>query len=85
MIDAWSAGDPVRLAATLNKSMEEDKGLEKLLLFDRNERWADWIKTRLEKPGIVFLAVGAGHLAGKGSVQDALKARRVKTTLVKPR
>lgn len=85
MIDAWSAGDPDRLAATLNKSMEEDKGLEKLLLFDRNERWADWIKARLEKPGTVFLAVGAGHLAGQNSVQDALKARRIKSKLVKPR
>ncbi len=85
MIDAWSAGDPVRLAATLNKSMEDDKGLEQLLLFDRNQRWADWIKARLEKPGTVFLAVGAGHLAGKGSVQDALKARRIKTKLVKAR
>jgi len=85
MIDAWSAGDPDRLAATLNKSMEEDKGLEKLLLFDRNERWADWIKARLEKPGTVFLAVGAGHLAGKNSVQDALKARHIKSKLVKSR
>ncbi len=66
MIDAWRRGDPVRLAATLNKSMEEDKGLEQLLLFDRNHRWADWIKARLDKPGTVFLAVGAGHLAGKG-------------------
>jgi uncharacterized protein YbaP (TraB family) len=85
MIDAWSAGDPVRLAKTLNKSMEDDAELEQRLLFDRNQRWADWIKTRLDKPGTVFLAVGAGHLAGKGSVQDALKARHIKAKLVKQR
>ena len=82
MIDAWSAGDPVRLAETLNKSMEEDKELEQKLLFDRNRRWADWIKARLEKPGTVFLAVGAGHLAGKGSVQEDLKALHIKAKRV---
>lgn len=83
MIAAWSAGDVKRLELSLNQSMEKDAELAKLLLFDRNERWADWIKARLEKPGTVFMAVGAGHLAGKGSVQDALKARRIKTKRVK--
>ncbi|HEY1124121.1 MAG TPA: TraB/GumN family protein [Sphingobium sp.] len=83
MIDAWVAGDPLKLSETMNKSMEDDKALQQVLLFDRNERWADWIKARLDKPGTVFIAVGAGHLAGKGSVQDALKVRRVKTKLVK--
>ena len=82
MIDAWTAGNPQVLADELNKSMEEDKEMQQRLLFDRNNRWADWIKARLDKPGTVFLAVGAGHLAGKGSVQEALKARRVKTKLV---
>lgn len=85
MIDAWTVGDPLRLSATMNKSMEDDKGLQQILLFDRNEAWADWIKARLDKPGTVFLAVGAGHLAGKGSVQDALKVRQIKTKLVKSR
>lgn len=85
MIDAWTVGDPRRLSATMNKSMEDDKGLQQILLFDRNEAWADWIKARLDKPGTVFLAVGAGHLAGKGSVQDALKVRKIKTKLVKSR
>jgi uncharacterized protein YbaP (TraB family) len=83
MIDAWVAGDPERLAETMNKSMEDDRALQQRLLYDRNERWADWIKARLDKPGTVFLAVGAGHLAGKGSVQDALKVRKIKAKRVK--
>ncbi|MBO9670044.1 MAG: TraB/GumN family protein [Sphingobium sp.] len=83
MIDAWAAGDPLKLSETMNKSMEDDKALQQILLFDRNERWADWIKARLDKPGTVFLAVGAGHLAGQRSVQDALKVRKIKTKLVK--
>jgi uncharacterized protein YbaP (TraB family) len=85
MIDSWSAGDPVALARNLNKSLVDDQGLAQRLLIDRNERWADWIKSRLAKPGTVFLAVGAGHLAGDGSLQGALKTRRLKAKLVKQR
>jgi uncharacterized protein YbaP (TraB family) len=85
MIAAWSAGDPVALAATLNGEMDGEPELEKRLLLDRNDRWADWIKARLETPGTVFLAVGAGHLAGKGSVQDALAARQIKSRRIRNR
>ena len=49
-----------------------------LLLTARNANWAGWIENRLEQPGTVFIAVGAGHLAGKGSVQDQLKRRGLK-------
>ena len=72
MVDAWSTGDEAALAANLNDSMEATPALAKMLLYDRNQRWAAWIKARLSQPGTVFLAVGAGHLAGAGSVQDAL-------------
>ena len=48
------------------------------LLTARNANWAEWIKRRLAQPGKVFIAVGAGHLAGKGSVQDHLKDRGLK-------
>jgi len=82
MIDAWSAGNPDVLAEQLNKSMEDDPALVQHLLTERNERWADWIKARLKQPGTVFLAVGAGHLAGKGSVQEALRKRRIKSRLL---
>jgi uncharacterized protein YbaP (TraB family) len=85
MMTAWAAGDPASLAAEMNESLEDDPKLEKLLLFDRNDQWAAWIKKRLKQPGVVFMAVGAGHLAGKGSVQDALAKRGVKTALVERR
>ena len=29
----------------------------------------------MARPGTVFIAVGAGHLAGRDSVQDAVAAR----------
>ena len=49
--------------------------LAEALLYARNDRWAEWIDTRMDSPGTVFVAVGAGHLAGAKSVQDYLTAR----------
>ena len=40
--------------------------------------WVQWIDQRLKQPGTVFLAVGAGHLAGKESVQAQLRKRGLK-------
>ena len=56
--------------------------LAKVLLHDRNARWADTIKARMDQPGTVFIAVGAGHLAGNHSVQDYLKDRGLTATRV---
>lgn len=84
----WQAGQPDKLAKSMNESLEATPELAQVLLTGRNANWAKWIKARLGQPGTVFVAVGAGHLAGKGSVQDQLKtlglrARRLKPTLVK--
>jgi len=75
MIAAWSRGEPDRLAALLNDSINVNPELEKRLLTDRNARWTQWIDDRMDQPGTVFIAVGAGHLAGKNSVQTMLKQR----------
>ena len=37
----------------------------RMMFTERNARWADWIAARLQTPGTVFVAVGAGHLAGR--------------------
>lgn len=81
MIDAWKTGDAERLAALIN-SEEDDPVLTETLLTNRNKAWADWIGQRLDRPGTVFMAVGAGHLAGPGSVQAQLAARGVLSTRV---
>jgi uncharacterized protein YbaP (TraB family) len=77
MVSAWSTGDADRLADIMNEAMRETPEAGKVLLNDRNERWADWIVRRLERPGTVLMAVGAGHLAGSNSVQVKLAARQV--------
>jgi uncharacterized protein YbaP (TraB family) len=79
MIDVWSAGDPEGIAALMNESVEGNPEVERILLTDRNARWADWIRARLDRPGTVLVAVGAGHLAGPGSVQAMLAQRGIAT------
>ena len=44
---------------------------------------ADWIAKRLEQPGTVFMAVGAGHLAGPGSVQEQLAKHGITSARIK--
>lgn len=82
MVEAWKAGKADDLARLMNED-ESDPLLMKVLLVDRNKAWAKWIEDRLKQPGTVFVAVGAGHLAGKDSVQaqlaaDGVKAKRVR-------
>lgn len=75
MVSLWGKGDPDKLAVEMNESMASTPELASTLLYNRNARWADKIKARMAKPGIVFVAVGAGHLAGARSVQDYLAER----------
>lgn len=83
MVDQWAAGDPDALGATMNDSMRDTPELARILLTERNARWAKWIEERLKTPGTVFLAVGAGHLAGADSVQAFLAKDRVKAERIR--
>lgn len=78
MVDAWKTGEADKLAALMNAD-ESDPALMQVLLVDRNKAWAQWIKARLAQPGTVFVAVGAGHLAGKDSVQTQLAAEGIRS------
>lgn len=82
LIAHWQEGDPDKLAAEMNESLEATPELAQVLLLQRNMNWAKWIKERLARPGTVFIAVGAGHLAGKGSVQEQLKGMNVASARV---
>ena len=82
MVAEWIAGDAEGLAAVMNEDMDSDFGLAEALLYDRNANWAEWIERRLDTPGTVFIAVGAGHLAGDLSVQDYLEKRDIASVRV---
>jgi len=81
MVAEWAEGDADALAAVMNEGMT-DPVVAEALLYSRNANWAEWIDTRLDTPGTVFIAVGAGHLAGAKSVQDYLAAKGITTTRV---
>lgn len=82
MVAEWVKGDADQLAAVMNEGMT-DPAVAEALLYKRNANWAEWIDTRLDTPGTVFIAVGAGHLAGAKSVQDYLAEKGITVTRVK--
>jgi uncharacterized protein len=83
MVADWSHGDPAALAEQMNETLKDSPEVAKILLTDRNARWAEWVRARMAKPGTVFVAVGAGHLAGTDSVQAQLAKAKVKVERVK--
>jgi uncharacterized protein len=82
MIAAWSAGDVKKIALTFDDELKLTPELTETLLKQRNRNWAAWIVDRMKKPGTLFVAVGAGHLAGAGSVEDLLAQQKVKVVRV---
>lgn len=82
MVAEWVKGDADALAVVMNEGMDDPKVAE-ALLYNRNANWAEWIDTRLDQPGTVFIAVGAGHLAGAKSVQDFLAQKGITVSRVK--
>lgn len=81
MVAAWAKGDAEGLAKLMNEQMD-DPAIADRLLYARNRNWARWVEDRLRQPGTVFVAVGAGHLAGANSVQDYLGKEGLKVTRV---
>jgi hypothetical protein len=78
MVALWLAGDAAALADHIAMAYTDPHYYDRILT-DRNASWAEWIDQRLDQPGTVFVAVGAGHLAGRGSVQEQLAKRGIET------
>lgn len=79
MLKAWSSGDTEGIAATFDSETALMPELRDVLMKERNAAWAEWLEQRLEQPGTVMVAVGAGHLAGKDSVQAMLREKGLET------
>ncbi|MBW0006472.1 MAG: TraB/GumN family protein [Sphingomonas sp.] len=73
MLKAWSSGDVNGIAQTFDRDLSGNPELQQALIHQRNSNWSKWIEKRLDQPGAVLVAVGAGHLAGKDSVLEMLK------------
>ena len=68
----WLRGDVTDIAEEMAELPPE---LYDVLVTRRNRVWTGWLIDRLDRPGTVLFAVGAGHLAGPDSVQSMLAAR----------
>lgn len=73
MLSPWSHGNVGQIAATFNQEFSGSPALKRSLLIQRNANWAKWIEQRMQQPGTIMVAVGAGHLAGPESVIATLK------------
>lgn len=82
MLRVWNAGDAEGLERVMNEGMRETPALRAALLENRNRAWAEWIDQRMDRPGTVFMAVGAGHLVGPDSVQTFLRQRGISSERV---
>lgn len=82
MVREWSRGDADAIARLVDKDLESMPGLSEQVVGTRNRHWTDWIAARMQRPGTVFVAVGAGHLAGPQSLQTMLGQRGLKVERV---
>lgn len=76
---SWAQG---RLDGTELAEMLEDPfftAFYQVLLVDRNSAWTDWLVERMNRPGNLLLAVGAGHMEGPDSVILMLEKRGLVT------
>ena len=65
---AWKRGDQAVFVRMLDQLRNASPDTYRMMFTERNGRWADWIRARMQAPGTVFVAVGAGHLVGKDSL-----------------
>ena len=82
MQSAWKRGDQSVFVRMLDQLRKSSPDTYRLMFAERNARWADWIAARMQTPGVVFVAVGAGHLAGRDSVLVRLAQLGVTSTRV---
>jgi uncharacterized protein YbaP (TraB family) len=82
MLAAWASGDLKGIERTFDDETQLSPELKAALMSRRNAAWADWLARRMARPGTVFVAVGAGHLAGSESVRAMLKKKGLKAKRV---
>jgi uncharacterized protein YbaP (TraB family) len=76
LVALWANGNVEKLAGIEDDEIfRRSPALYKELVVDRNAAWAQRLDTLLHGSGVSFVAVGAGHLAGAGSVQANLTKR----------
>ncbi len=72
MLESYKAQDLKKLESTVSENeFGSEENLE-VMLYNRNKNWVAQLRDILPEKSI-FMAVGAGHLVGKGGVIDLLR------------
>ena len=79
---AWKRGDQGIFVHMLDQLDRSSPDTYRMMFTERNARWADWVAARMQTPGTVFVAVGAGHLVGKDSLLVRLAEMGIESTRV---
>lgn len=82
MLAAWARGDVEAIGKTFNEDLAGSPELQTALIRRRNHNWTQWVRRRMDQPGTLMVAVGAGHLAGPESVVDLLQRHGYRVTRV---
>lgn len=77
LLAAWRSGDEAALARELAFEFEDEPGLYRELIVDRNRRWAEQIESLLDDDRDYLVIVGALHLVGEDGLPAMLQARGV--------
>ena len=80
MQSSWNSGDQRVFANLMDRMRQSTPNDYRMMFPDRNAHWADWVVSRMERPGTIFVAVGAGHFAGPDSVLAKLSSRGITAT-----
>ncbi len=75
LVDEWAEGDVAGISSLVASpdGVGFTDAAYQALLVKRNQNWVPQIEAMLDEPGSVFIAVGAGHLAGPDSVITMLR------------
>lgn len=80
ILQAWRTGNDEGIAGTLAQDDSMPPELREALLDERNRSWIPEIEKALATDRDVMFLVGAGHLAGEGSVVDLLREKGLEVT-----
>ncbi len=75
ILAAWTSGDAARLAEIFHgEGAWADERLRTAMLIARNAAWTKEIAAMMRsETGVIFVAVGAGHLVGRDSIVKRLR------------
>ena len=71
----WAKGDVAALGKALDDELDASPALRAAVLTDRNARWDARIDAIVARPGTEFVAAGAAHLIGAGSLLERMEKR----------